>query len=278
MPWAATQVVKDAGTSAAILSLQTDGTAIYSTAYVYGSGGNFEGVMSADPDTGTINWLDDCHGDTYDTFANSAAVYVVSHQHFCTNIGGFPDTNPRSIWHRTTAYTRTATGLVQPNNQAGGGYGNFAGQPSPSLYDWLPDIDTGTFTGQNQGSWSVDGNDKYVVEGGEFLHVNNTAQQGLVRFAVPSVAPNKQGPRLSAAQIATNVLARSSTSARVSWGSNWDRDDLNLTYTVTRDGKTVKTSDDPLDVVGPSVARVHGHRADTGDDLHVPREDHGSDR
>ena len=35
-----------------ILSLSTDGTSVFSTAYVFGNNGNFEGVMSADPDRG----------------------------------------------------------------------------------------------------------------------------------------------------------------------------------------------------------------------------------
>ena len=105
--------MRDGGQNASILSLTTDGTYVYSTAYVYGADGNFEGVLSAVPDSGVINWLADCHGDTYDTFGVNSVVYVVSHQHFCSNIGGFPDTNPRTVWHRATAFTQQATGLVQ---------------------------------------------------------------------------------------------------------------------------------------------------------------------
>ncbi len=245
VPWAANQVVQDGGSNAAVINLSTDGTSIFSSSYVYGQGGNFEGNMSADPNTGTINWLADCHGDTYGTFATGDIVYSVGHQHFCSNIGGFPDTNPRNIWHRSTAFTNHATGTVQPNGEPGAGYGNFAGQPSPSLIDWMPDLDSGTYTGQSQAAWSVSGNSQYVVEGGEFPKVNGTAQQGLVRFAVPAKAPNKQGPRLSSSQLKITTLARSNTSVRVTWGSDWDRDDQNLTYTLTRNGKTVYTTTAP---------------------------------
>ena len=168
-------------------------------------------------------------------------VYVASHMHFCANNGGFPDTNPRSIWHRGTAFTTQVTGTVAHNGQPGGGYGDMYGQPSPSLINWLPDFDIGTYTGQSQGPWSVSGNTNYVAYGGEFLHVNGTAQQGLVRFAVPSLAPKKQGPQVSASAFTRNALALSPTTVRVSWQSNWDRDDENLIYTVRRNGTAVKT-------------------------------------
>jgi len=55
-----------------------------------------------------------------------------------------------------------------------------------------------TYTGQTQASWSVAGNSQYVVYGGEFPSVNGMQQQGLVRFAVPALAPNKVGPENNA--------------------------------------------------------------------------------
>ena len=68
------------------------------------------------------------------------------------------------------------------------------------------------------------------------------AQQGLVRFANPSIAPNKQGPQLLSADMTPKLLARSSGSVRVSWSTDWDRDDKTLTYTVQRNGSTVYTT------------------------------------
>jgi hypothetical protein len=70
------------------------------------------------------------------------------------------------------------------------GYFNFAGQPAPSRSTSSPRSTQGTFTGQNQGPWHVAGNSQYVVMGGEFRNVNDAPQQGLVRFAVSSIAPN----------------------------------------------------------------------------------------
>ena len=236
VPYAANQTVRDAGANAAILSLSTDGTAVYSSGYTYGGSGNFEGVMSSNPVSGAINWLADCHGDSYGASSSgNGIVYTVTHFHDCQNMGGFPDTNPRSVWHRTTAFTASATGSALANVEAG--YSSFQGQPTPSLIDWMPDLQAGTFTGDSQAAWSVAATNNYVVEGGEFPSVNNTAQQGLVRFAVPSLATKKQGPVLYGAALTPTVTARSSTSARITWPSNWDRDDQTLTYTVRRADK-----------------------------------------
>ena len=52
----------------------------------------------------------------------------------------------------------------------------------------------GTVTGQGQAGWSVAGTSQYVVYAGEFPGVNNKAQAGLARFAVPASAPNLIGP------------------------------------------------------------------------------------
>ena len=238
LPYAANNTVRDAGANSAILSLSTDGTQVYSTGYTYGGSGNFEGVMSSNPVTGAINWLADCHGDSYGASSSgNGVVYTVSHFHDCQNMGGFPDTNPRNVWHRSTAYTTTVTGSDLKDIAQNAGYGNFQGQPTPSLIDWMPDLAVGTFTGTGQAAWSVAATNNYVVEGGEFPSVNGTAQQGLVRFAVPSLATNKQGPMLYGAAITPTVTARSSTSIRLTWPSNWDRDDQTLTYVVRRSDK-----------------------------------------
>ena len=66
----------------------------------------------------------------------------------------------------------------------------------------------GTATGQAQAGWSVTGNGRYVVYGGEFPTVNGVAQQGLVRDALPSIAPNRVGPDVAGS---TPTGARSPT-------------------------------------------------------------------
>jgi hypothetical protein len=157
----ANNVVRDAGPQSAILSLSTDGSNFYGTGYIYGTGGNLEGSFSANWSDGKIKWVEDCHGDSYGTFASSTAVYLAGHPHYCQNIGGFPETSPRSF-HRALAFSKAATGVMTKDTQ---GYPSFTGTASPSLLNWYPDLDTGTATGQNQGPWAVSGNEQYVVMG-----------------------------------------------------------------------------------------------------------------
>ncbi|MGN6607604.1 MAG: PKD domain-containing protein [Jatrophihabitans sp.] len=243
LPWAATNLIHEGGSGSSISDLYTDGTNVYGTGWAYGSNiSTLEGGFSADPNTGNLNWIENCWGDVYQTFAVNNTVYNVGHNHGCTAMGGFPDTNPRNF-HRSMALT------MQPNGTLGHDIGNpdshstdFYGQPGPSIMDWWPDLDIGTVTGQDQGPWSVRGNSQYVVEGGEFQHVNGTAQQGLVRFAVSSIAPNKQGPQVLSANMTPKLVARSGSSVRVAWSTDWDRDDKTLTYTLLRNGKAVYTT------------------------------------
>ncbi|HEY5881086.1 MAG TPA: PKD domain-containing protein [Nakamurella sp.] len=239
MPWnpsAAGHTVANAGSNSAILSLSTDGTAVYGTGYHFGSGGNLEGAFSADPVTGALNWVTNCHGDTYDAAPVAGAVFTVSHAHYCTPVGGFPQSDPWSTnMRRALAFTTNATGT---NSHDEWGYYDWYNAPSPSMINWFPMVDSGTFTGKTQGAWSVSGNSNYVVLGGEFPKVNNTAQQGLVRFAVRSIAPNAQGPEYQGSKFMPTITALP-TGARVSWQANSDKDDNTLNYRVTRDGAVV---------------------------------------
>jgi hypothetical protein len=244
--WKINKVVKDSGPNAAILSLKASGTKVFGSGYTFGAG-NFEGAFAASAKDGKVTWLQDCHGDTYDVAPIGDIVYSVGHPHYCKNIGGYPDTSPRTIWRRALAVTRAATGTVAKNGQPtywGGTrkYGNFQGQPAPTMYDWFPEIAIGTYTGMAQGAWSITGNKTYISIGGEFPKVNGIAQQGLVRMAIPTKAPNAAGPvDHSAATTPTAVLQASGT-VTVSWLTNWDRDDLKLTYTLKRDDALVYTS------------------------------------
>ncbi|WP_420120741.1 PKD domain-containing protein [Nakamurella sp.] len=239
LPWdpsAAGHTVANAGSTSSILSLSTDGNAIYGTGYHFGAGGNLEGTFSADPVTGTLNWMTNCHGDTYDAAAVAGAVYTVSHAHYCTPVGGFPQSDPWAInMRRALAFTTNATGT---NSHDEWGYYDWYGAPSPSVINWFPVLAAGTYTGKTQAAWSVSGNSNYVVLGGEFPTVNGDAQQGLVRFAVRSIAPNKEGPEYSGSNFTPSVIALPG-GARVSWQANSDKDDNELTYRVTRDNVLV---------------------------------------
>ncbi|WP_375426342.1 PKD domain-containing protein, partial [uncultured Friedmanniella sp.] len=235
-PFAANTVIQDYGTSASIWSLKADDTNIYGTGYWFGGTGNFEGMFEADPLSGAIKTMADCHGDSYDVSPANGVIYTVSHSHDCTNMNGFPDTNPRNRWQRANAYTMDATTTTGPNNA--GGYYSFQGQPSSSIINWYPEVASGTYTGQSQGGWTTEATSSYVVQGGEFPTVNGTAQQGLVRFAIPSLATNKQGPIGKTAESAPSLRGISGTSVRVSWLANYDRDDSKLTYKLYRSGTT----------------------------------------
>ena len=232
-PWAANQKVRNAGVNSAITSLSTAGSAVYGTGYVFGTGGNFEGTFSASS-SGAINWLEDCHGDTYSAFASGTTVYTVSHAHYCGNVGGFYQSDPWSTNQKhALAFTTNATGTLNGDPL---GYPNWAGNPSPSMVTWFPDMTNGTYTGQNQAAWTVTGNSQYVVMGGEFPTVNGVGQQGLVRFAVNPPAA-KQGPMITGSKFMPNLVQTGANSVKVSFGANWDRDGKSLTYRVVRNSK-----------------------------------------
>ncbi|PPB48296.1 PKD domain-containing protein [Arthrobacter pityocampae] len=233
-PWAVNGLVRDGGVNSGITSLSTDGTHVYGTGYVYGSGGNLEGAFSADWADGALTWVEDCHGDSYSVAPIGEVVYAVGHSHHCGNIGGFPEQYPQ-IWQRAIAFSRSATGTVKRNSV--GNYFNFAGNPSPSLLTWFPKLTAGSFTGQYQAAWSVTGNSDYVVLGGEFPRVNGKAQQGLVRFAVRDIAPNKTGPDVTGAGANPTLTSPAPGRVTVKWTANWDYDNEKLTYRVIRDGQ-----------------------------------------
>jgi hypothetical protein len=239
--WKVNTVVKNGGTKSAILNLAVDSNTVYGSGYTFGTG-NFEGVYAASATDGTVKWLQDCHGDVYGAAPIGELVYSVGHAHYCSNIGGFPDTDPRNAWYRALAVSKSAAGTVAKNGQTTvPSYSNFQGKPAPALYNWFPDLTPGTFTGMIQAAWSVVGNGSYVALGGEFTKVNGKAQQGLVRMAVPAKAPRKIGPQVTGAATTPKAQVQPGGSVALSWTANWDRDDLRLTYRLSRNGTVINT-------------------------------------
>ena len=234
LPMAVNTDVRNGGDNTGITTLETSGNNLYGGGYTFGSGGTLEGSFSASWDGGTTNFINDCHGDSYAVYPTGSVVYAVGHTHYCGNIGGFPDTSPRT-WHRGTAFGIVPTGsiLKDPYN-----YHNFQGLPHSRLLNWYPTINEGTFTGMKQGAWAVTGNSSYIVMGGEFTKVNGKAQQGLIRFADTSVAPNAIGPDLFNTTWPIRVNSTASGTARINWTTNEDEDNENLTYKVYRDVST----------------------------------------
>ena len=70
---------------------------------------------------------------------------------------------------------------------------------------------------------------------GEFLSVNGTPQQGMVRLATREIAPHLQGPKASAAAFTPTLTSPAAGQVRVSWTANFDYDNSDLVYTVFRD-------------------------------------------
>jgi len=233
-PFAVGQQVSNQGDNSSINSLSTDGTTVWMSGYDYYGPGNLEGAIAATAQGGDLVWMADCHGDTYSTFPRNGALYVAAHPHQCQNIGGFPEVEPRFSYY-AVAYTQAAS---RTNRVGDGSFDpkNFVGRPAPEVTNWYPRFYNGTYTGQGQAGWSVTGNDQYVVYGGEFPGVNNLTNQGLVRFAVPSIAPNKVGPTRPTAGWAPTAITLPGGDVRVSWPTVSDRDNQYLTYRVYRDG------------------------------------------
>lgn len=240
----ANTLVQDYGYSAGILSLSVTATTIIGTGFGYltvndGSVANVEGSFGVDVSTGQLSWVEDCHGDTYSTYAsNDGFYYLAGHPHTCTNAAGFPEVTPR-VSKYALAFTTNARHLTTKNAEAN--YHEWEGEPSPAIGNWFPTFTTGTWTGQNQAGWSVAGNGDYITYGGEFPTVNGVAQAGLVRFAKRSIAPNKVGPAVSGSAIKPSAVSRAAGTVQLSWPVNYDIDNATLTYQVMRNGTPVAT-------------------------------------
>ncbi|MGY2130537.1 PKD domain-containing protein [Blastococcus sp. SYSU DS0617] len=228
-PFAVNKLVTNQGTEAAIWGLSASGDTVYGSGYDFGGPGNLEGTFAAAADGGELRFVAYCRGDNYDNFATSQVLYIASHMHRCDYIGGYPDSAPAEIWKHGNAFGLTPTTTVK------GWFNNarFDGKPAPSMLHWHPSFSQGTVTGQYQAGWTVEGTEQYVAYGGEFPRVNGVAQQGLVRFALPSIAPNESGPAASGME--PTVTPIGAGTVRVSWKTTSDMDNEHLTYRVYRD-------------------------------------------
>ncbi|NYJ06258.1 PKD domain-containing protein [Petropleomorpha daqingensis] len=227
-PYAINTMITNQGINSAIYSVSTDGTNVYGTAYDYWGPGDIEGSFAVRGSDGAPIWVSSCYGDTYSSFPTGGVLYQAGHPHNCVEIGAYPEQSPR--------VNRFATALTLAPTGTGAGYrvygGPWRGQATPTQLPWFPSVTAGTYTGQNQAAWSVSGNGSYVVYGGEFPQINGVGQQGLVRFAVSSIAPNKVGP--SSNGLTPSVQSTAAGTARVAWRAAADPDNADLVYRVTR--------------------------------------------
>ncbi|MEO6510402.1 MAG: LamG domain-containing protein, partial [Nocardioides sp.] len=247
-PWPAQERIRDAGADGAITSVKADATQVYGTAYSFTQNGtaDWEGTFAVDPTSGQINWANDCLGDTYDIAPAGDVLYNASHQHDCSVVNGWPDTNPRVRWQKAAAqYSHTMGDTTTRNDVYNwAGRNNLVGVAYAKLLHWYPNFAFGAYTPAGQAAWAVDASSdgQWVVYGGEFPRVNNVAQQGIVRFRTKAGAPNKVGPSYSTVPAtptpATSAVSLSAGEVRVSFGTAWDYDDETLTYEVLRNNNT----------------------------------------
>ncbi|WP_395245669.1 LamG-like jellyroll fold domain-containing protein [Agromyces sp. MMS24-K17] len=226
----ANNIVRNAGNSAAIYGMSSDADSVYGSGYVLLSSsgtGNTEGTFRMDWATLNLIWMADCRGDEYGSAAQGDVVYIAGHTHQCEWVGDTPEQSPR-YEQRARAFTKAPFSVVRENINYG--------KPATRPLAFYPDINAGNFTGQFQGPWTVQANAEYVAYAGEFTQVNGVGQQGLSRFALSSIAPNDDGPRLGGWQV--SAVPMGSGNVRVSWPSNHDRDNERLTYQVVRNGNT----------------------------------------
>ena len=236
MTWAANRTIRNGGSKSAITSLRTDGQRIFGAGYAFGTG-NFEGTFAADPLTGNITVVNDCHGDTYDVLAVGSVLYSVSHVTRLQLDRVIPRHQPQGPLAIALAQSINPTTV----NKGPDNYGwSYSGLPASSVLHWFPQLSMGSYTGQYQAAWSIAGNGSYVVMGGEFPRVNGVAQQGLARVAVTTLAPNRAGPTYKTKPDrpvpATTAIVSGAGALRVTFGTAWDYDNATLTYDLFRDG------------------------------------------
>ncbi|MCL3861290.1 PKD domain-containing protein [Actinotalea sp. K2] len=231
LPFAANDLIRNGGPSSSFTTLAGDETGVYGGGYHFGPGGNLEGIFKASWD-GEIEYVQDCHGDTYSVYPMGDVVYSATHHHYCDNVdGGFPQTSPWTF-HHGNAYTNYATTPLKHDKD---GYFDWFGTPGPTMLYFYPAFTPGSYTGKTQGPWSVISQGDYLVFGGEFTHVNGVRQQGIVRMTTKENAPNAQGPRLAGAAFNPRVNSFAEGTARISWPGNWDRDNMTLRYRLYRE-------------------------------------------
>jgi PKD repeat protein len=241
LPWKVNSTLKNGTTEASsFMDLTSDGTSVYGAGFQNGAGdGLFEGTFKASWADGSLEWMTNCHGDSYSIAASQGAVYTASHAHYCGGIGAFPDgskTATSDQYHRALAFSSQATQKLTAYTGSNSAYNSHTGQPGPSLLDWYPEFAAGAFTGMTQGPWDVTAAQGYVLYGGEFPRVNGVPQTGLARFAPKAIAPNKEAPQLSGDAMTPTVTGFGGTYVKLSWAANYDRDNARLTYQVIRNG------------------------------------------
>lgn len=225
LPWKGNTWLATSGQQSGIYSVSSDQNNVYIAAFSHGQG-VYESVAAARWADGSMEWLLDCHGDSYDTASTGEVMYFVSHVHNCEVVDHKPETRP-STYMRANAVTASRSPLGTVNKSR-----SFNGAPAAEFLHWYPDVEAGSFTGQNQGAWTVETGDGYVLLGGEFPAVNGIKQQGLARFGPRDKAPNNFGPMMPQGEVQVQYRQARDGAMAATVQALWDVDNEVLTYTL----------------------------------------------
>ncbi len=242
MPWPINTIIRNNEEGAEISGLATDGTSVFGTGWSYspkGANANFEGVFSANAETGAFQWMNGGRGDNYSVATANGVVYNVGHPHDWGMLDWNPEMPTRSYQYAQAIDANPITTLTNAYG-VGNNWNVPAGRPAGQNLHWMPTLELGTFTGQSQAGWSVAANGDYTVIGGEFPTVNGTRQQGLVRFARREISPTVD-PVQGQSQLTPTITNVGPGSVRLAWTAAWDRDNERLKVEVLRGGVVIKT-------------------------------------
>jgi len=214
-PWASANVLPShSGTCTSdIKDVKVDQSNVYFAAEGTG-GGCFDGTFAARQSDGALVWKSDCLGATQAIEVLGGFLYKGSHAHDCSKAGSFPEVVRVGSAHRHLLAQRLGDGSIGP---------------------WWPNT-----SGNPLGPFAMATDGKQLFVGGDFLSVNNHAQQGFTRFGGP---PDLARPRQPTILKASSVT---SGQVRLVWLATTDDDDEQLVYRVYRDGATTPVFTSPV--------------------------------
>ncbi len=191
------------GSTSVVKSIAVDATGFYTGHEGTGSG-SFDGRIAVNWSSLGQRWRDYCQGATQAVVVYRSVLYVGSHAHDCSMMGGFPDGSRNHL-------------LAESLDK-------------PTFLSWFPQTNDGIaeMIGPRAMVVASSGGSDYMYVVGEFTTVNTVAQQGITRFGQGTDTAAPTTPLIS-------VSSPGSGQARVAWRTSLDTDDSTLTYRVYRD-------------------------------------------
>jgi hypothetical protein len=172
-------------------------------------GGCYDGVLAADATTGALLWQNKCLGATEAIKAIGNWLYKGSHAHDCT-------ASPNGFANGSGTHYLLVESAINGN-----------------LGPWYPNTDANPSSTTQVGPLAMAGTSTDLWVGGDFLHVNNTIQQGLTRFT------NTPGGAAPAVPKAPRLSATTAGRVYVTYSDVYDLDNLTLTYNAFRGSTNV---------------------------------------